>query len=58
MHLQNVPKLACNIPLILTQLILPQFHIMIAGDGIDGSDVLDGEVKLLVLGLVLQLPLS
>ena len=45
MHLKNVPKLACNIPLILAQLILSQFHIAIAGDGIDGCDVLNGEVE-------------
>jgi len=38
-------KLACNIPLILAQLILPQLHIMITGDGIDGCGVLDSKVK-------------
>jgi len=32
--------------LVLAQLILlSQFHITIAGDGIDGCDVLNGEVK-------------
>jgi hypothetical protein len=45
MHLKNIPKLACNIPLVLAQLILPHFHITIAGDGIDGCDVLDSEVE-------------
>ena len=45
MHLENIPKLACNIPLVLAQLVLPQFHITITGDGIDGIDVLDSEVE-------------
>jgi hypothetical protein len=45
MHLENIPKLACNIPLVLAQLVLPQFHITIAGDGIDSCNVLDGKVE-------------
>ena len=45
MHLKNIPKLACNIPIILTKLVLSQFHITIACDGVDGCDVLNGEVE-------------
>ena len=35
----------CNIPLVLAQLILPQFHITIASDGIEGCNVLDSKVE-------------
>ena len=35
----------CNIPLILAQLVLSQFHVTIASDGVDGGDVLNGKFE-------------
>jgi hypothetical protein len=45
MHLENIPKLQCNIPLILTQLVLSQFHITIAGHRIDCHDMPHSKVE-------------
>lgn len=44
-HLENVPKLTRHVPVVFAQLILPQFHITIASDGVDCFDVLDSKFK-------------
>lgn len=44
-HLEDILKLACHIPVIFAQLILPQLHITIASDGVDCCDVLDSKVE-------------
>ena len=45
MHLENIPKLARHLPVILIKFILPQFHLAVTSDGIDGCDVFNSKVE-------------
>ena len=44
-YLENVSKLAGNIPITFAELVFPKLHIAISSNEVDSCDVLDCEIK-------------
>ena len=44
-HLEDVTEKCCDFPVLLSQLVLPQFHPLISGDRLEGFTIFDGEFQ-------------